>query len=246
MCVAEARARARRAPRIPRPAFLTPFAPSPVPPLPPPADVIQNLPEFDGKRLQSITKEGLQLPDDSGKGKRIDAAYKEEFKPLTVALKKVLGDKVEKVTVSNRLDKTPAVLVTSQFGYSSNMERIMKSQAFANQERGAVMAAKKTLEINPRHPIIAALKSKFDAETNEASSDVEDMARLLYDAALLNSGFSLEDTPAFSSRVYGLVSKGLDLESLDLLPEIEVPEEEPSPSATPAPEAAVEDDEAEL
>lgn len=90
--------------------------------------VIQNLPEFEGKRLQSITKEGLQLPDDGGKGKRLEAAYKEDFKPLTVALKKVLGEKVEKVAVSNRLDKTPAVLVTSQFGYSSNMERIMKSQ----------------------------------------------------------------------------------------------------------------------
>ena len=198
---------------------------------------------------QSITKEGLHLPDESGKGKRLEAAYKEDFKPLTAALKKVLGDKVEKVAVSNRLDKTPAILVTSQFGYSSNMERIMKSQAFANQERGAVMAAKKTLEINPRHPIIVALKGKFDAETNEAAApEIEDMARLLYDAALLNSGFSLDDTAAFSGRIYGLVSQSLDLSSLELVPEMEIPDEPtatPTPSAEPEAEAAL-DDEPEL
>ena len=107
------------------------------------------------------------------------------------------------------------------------------------------MIAKKTLEINPRHPIIVSLKSKFDDETNEAASaDVKDIALLLYDAALLNSGFSLDDTPSFSGRVYGLVGDSLNLDSLDLVPEMELPEEEPSPSAAPpaSPEPEVEAD----
>ncbi len=106
------------------------------------------------------------------------------------------------------------------------------------------MLAKKTLEINPRHPIIVSLKSKFDAETGEASSsDITDIALLLYDAALLNSGFTLEDTPAFSARVYSLVSQNLELGSLELVPEMELPEETPSPSPSAEPEAAAADEE---
>jgi hypothetical protein len=105
--------------------------------------VIQNLPEFGGKRLQSIAKEGLQLPADTPTEKRLEEAYKESFKPLTSYLKKVYGDKVEKVAVSSRLATTPCVLVTSQFGYSANMERILKSQAFADPTRANVMHAKK-------------------------------------------------------------------------------------------------------
>lgn len=110
------------------------------------------------------------------------------------------------------------------------------------------MIAKKTLEINPRHPIIVALKSKFDAETSEAaSSDITDIALLLYDAALLNSGFTLEDTPSFSTRVYSLVSANLQLGSLDLVPEMELPEETPTPSPSPEPaEAASDEEEPEL
>jgi len=97
--------------------------------------VIQNLPEYASKRLQSITKEGLQLPADTPKEKRLEEAYKESYKPLTAYLKKVYGDKVDKVVVSSRLATTPCVLVTSHFGYSANMERILKSQAFADPPR---------------------------------------------------------------------------------------------------------------
>jgi len=184
--------------------------------------VVQNLPEFDSKRLQSITKEGLQLPDDGGKSKRLEEAYKESFKPLTSYLKGVYGDKVEKVTVSNRLATTPCVLVTSQFGYSANMERIMKSQAFADPTRAAVLGSRKIMEVNPRSPIVAELKSRVLANATEDSS-VEDIARLLYDTALLNSGFSLDDNKEFSARVFRLMKAGLSLESLDLLPELELP-----------------------
>jgi len=152
-------------------------------------------------------------------------------------LKTVLGDKVEKVVVSSRLATSPAVLVTSQFGYSANMERIMKSQAFANPEKGAALLAKKTLEVNPRHPIIAALQKRAAADEKAAAGDelVGDIARLLYESALLNSGFSLEDTRAFGARVARLIKGNLALPSLDLLPEMELPAEEPS--ATPAPAA---------
>jgi len=107
---------------------------------------VQNLPEFDGHKLQSITKEGLVLPGDEKDGKRREDVYKEQYQPLINYLKKVYGDKVEKVTVSSRLASAPAVMVTSQYGYSANMERIMKSQAFADPTRAQFLTAKKTFK----------------------------------------------------------------------------------------------------
>jgi len=192
---------------------------------------VQNLPEFDGHKLQSITKEGLVLPGDEKDGKRREEAYRGQYQTLIDYLKKVFGDKVEKVTVSSRLASSPAVLVTSQYGYSANMERIMKSQAFADPTRAQFLVARKTLEINPRHPIIAELKARVgeDAEaaaTGANAEETKDVAKLLYDTALLNSGFSMEDPKDFSARIYRLLKSGLNLASLDLAPEIELPPEE--------------------
>jgi HSP90 family molecular chaperone len=171
----------------------------------------------------------MQLPaDEEGKEKRLEEAYKDAFKPLTTFLKTLYGDKVEKVTVSNRLATTPCVLVTSQFGYSANMERILKSQAFADPSRAAMMHARKIMEVNPRHPIIAELlaRVKRDGEDTEA----KEMGHILYDSSLLYSGFSLEDTAAYSARIFKLVNMGLlgSKASLDLLPEMELPPEEAS------------------
>merc|ERR1719443_1834088 len=203
---------------------------------------IQNLTEFDGKKLQSITKENLKFGDEEEVDKKRAELYTENFKPLTDWMKTVYGDKIEKIIVSNRVVDTPCLLVTSQYGYSANMERIMQSQAFADTKRTQYLVSKKTMEINPRHPIIIELKKR--AEETPEDEDTKDLANLLHDTALLNSGFQMEDTKGFATRMYKLFKAGLSLESLDLAPEIEVPEEEEA-AEEEGEEAEVEDDEGE-
>ena len=119
---------------------------------------LQNLSEYDNKKLQSITKENLKFGDEDETDKKREELYKDSFSPLTDFLKETYGDKVEKVTVSTRLASSPCVLVTGQYGYSANMERIMKAQAFADPSRSKYMVAKRIMEINPRHPIMAQLR----------------------------------------------------------------------------------------
>merc|ERR1719316_979552 len=185
---------------------------------------IQNLTEFDGKKLQSVTKEGLKFGDEEEvDGKRADL-YKEQFKPLTKWLKDLYSETVEKIAVSSRLQDTPCIFVTSQYGYSANMERIMQSQAFADNKRTQYLVSKKTMEINPRHPIVIELKKR--AEENPDSDDTKDFAQLMYDTALLNSGFQMEDATGFAGRMYKLFKAGLSLDSLELAPELEVPDDD--------------------
>jgi len=184
---------------------------------------IQNLTEFDGKKLQSATKENLKFGDEEEVDNKRLKLYKENFKPLVDWLKELYGEKLEKVAVSNRVEKTPVLIVTSQYGYSANMERIMKSQAFADNDRTTTMVSKRTMEINPRHPIIIELmKRASEAPEDEASKD---LAYMLLDTALMNSGFQLEDPKEFAVRMYRLMKNGLDLDSLDLAPELEVPDD---------------------
>jgi len=197
---------------------------------------VQNMPEFDGHRLQSITKENLALPGDSKDEKKREEIYTETYKPLTDYLKKVYGDKVEKIVISNRLASSPCVLVTSQYGYSANLERIMKAQAFADPSRAQFMLSKKTMEINPRHPIVAKLNERATSDAEAGDATTRDLASLLFDAALLNSGFSIDDPKEFSTRLFRLMGTGLSLETLDLQPEVAVP-------ADPEPEAADDEEE---
>jgi heat shock protein beta len=187
---------------------------------------IQNLSEFDGFKLQSVTKEGLKFGDEEEDDKKREALYKENFKPLADFIKDVMGDKVEKVVVSNRLADSPSILVTSQYGYSANMERIMRSQAFSDTDRMKYMLSKKTMEVNPRHPLIAHMNELAAEDDAEDNNDLRQNVHLLYDTALLNSGFQMDDPKAFAQRMYSLMKSGFELDSLDLLPEIEVPEEE--------------------
>merc|ERR1712224_212562 len=200
---------------------------------------IQNLTEFDGKKLQSITKENLKFGDEGEIDKKRTELYTENFKPLTEWMKNVYGDKVEKISVSNRVVDTLCLLVTSQYGYSANMERIMQSQAFADNKRTSYLVSKKTLEINPRHPIMIELKKR--AEESPDNEDTKDLAWILHDTALLNSGFPVSDAKQFSGRMYRMLKNGLALDSLDLVPEIEVPEEEVEEEEDTE-EATVEDD----
>lgn len=187
---------------------------------------IQHVTEFEGKKLQSVTKEGLKFGDeDEDLEKKREKAYKDAFKPLTDYLKKAYGDAVTKVVVSKRIATTPCIVVTSQYGNSANMERIMRSQAFTDQQKTQYMASQKTLEINPRHKIVAELNAIVAADKDD--DDTEDMAWLLLDNALMQSGFPVYDVQKFNDRMLRSVFKaGLNLESFELNPEIEVPEEE--------------------
>jgi len=182
--------------------------------------LVQSLTEFDGTPLQAITKEGLDLGD-KDKLKKQEA----EFEPLTTWLKTVYGDKVEKVTVSNRIAKSPCVLVSGQYGWSANMERIMKAQTFANSDEATHLHSKKTMEINPRHPIIKELAAKAAEHEGETQpQNLVDLANLLYDSALLSSGFAMRDTHDFSKRIQRVISNGL---AIDPNAEVEAePEEE--------------------
>jgi len=185
---------------------------------------VQNLTEFDGKKLKSATKEGLKFGDESEEDKKREKLYTDNFATTTKWMKDLYGDKVEKVVISNRLSSTPCMLVTSQYGYSANMERIMKSQAFADPSRTAYMGSKKTMEINPRHPLVTEINKRVGE--NAESEDTKNMAWLLFDAALMQSGFAMDDPKEFAERMYSLMKQGMNLDSLDLEPEIEVPEEE--------------------
>merc|ERR1712003_583791 len=173
---------------------------------------IQQLKEFDGKKLLSATKEGLQIEEDEDEKKAFEEA-KAKSEGLCKLMKEVLDDKVEKVVVSNRLADSPCCLVTGEYGWSANMERIMKAQALRDSSQSAYMSSKKTLEINPTNSIITALRGKADADQSDKT--VRDLIWLLYDTSLLTSGFSLDEPATFSSRIHRLVKLGLSLEDDD-------------------------------
>lgn len=171
-----------------------------------------------------MTKEGLKFGDENDElVKKRTKAYKETFKPLTKYLKETLGGKVAKVSVSQRVEKTPSVIVTSQYGHTANMERIMRAQTFSSQDSLKAMASQKTLELNPRHPIIITLNKL--AQESPDDQNTKDMAQLVFETALLSSGFTNDDTEGFAERMYRVLASNMDLKNLDLASEITVEEE---------------------
>jgi len=170
---------------------------------------VQQLKEFEGKKLLSATKEGLQMAEDEDEKKAFEEA-KEKAEGLCKLMKEVLDDKVEKVVVSNRLADSPCCLVTGEFGWSANMERIMKAQALRDASQSAYMTSKKTMEINPQNSIIVALREKADADQSDKT--VKDLIWLMYDTSLLTSGFSLDEPATFASRIHRLVKLGLSID----------------------------------
>jgi len=170
---------------------------------------VQQLKEFDGHKLVSVTKEGLELPEDDDEKKRKEE-QKKEFEKLCKIVKEILGDKVEKVNIGTRIVNSPCVLVTGEFGWSANMERIMKAQALRDNSMPTFMTAKKSMELNPGHPIVQELKKKV--EVDEHDKTVKDLVWLIFDTSLLTSGFSLEEPTSFASRIFRMIKLGLNID----------------------------------
>ncbi|CAF3242701.1 unnamed protein product [Rotaria socialis] len=173
---------------------------------------VQQLKEFDGKKLVSVTKEGLELPEDEEEKKKREQD-KEKYETLCKVMKDILDKKIEKVVVSNRLVSSPCCVVTSQYGWSASMERIMKAQALRDTSTMGYMAAKKHLEINPDHSIIKTLKLKVDQDKNDKS--VKDLVTLLYETSLLASGFTLELPQQHADRIFRMIKLGLGIDEED-------------------------------
>jgi len=170
---------------------------------------VQQLKEYEGKKLISVTKEGLKITESEEEKKSFEEE-KASTEPLLKLMKEVLGDKVEKVVVSNRLENAPCVLVTGEFGWSANMERIMKAQALRESSTSSYMMSRKTLEINPFNPIVRSLRDKIKADQSDKT--VKDVVWMLFDTSLLTSGFSLDEPTTFANRIHRLIKLGLSID----------------------------------
>jgi molecular chaperone HtpG len=173
---------------------------------------VQQLKEFDGKSLICVTKEGLKFDESLEEQKNWEQCV-EEFKPLTTKIKTILGDKVEKVVLSERVVDSPCVLVTGEFGWSANMERIMKAQALRDSNMSSYMMSKKTMEINPHHIIIKTLKERYAKDEN--SNVLTDLVNLIFESSLIASGFNIEEPATFVNRINNMIKLGLSLDETE-------------------------------
>merc|ERR1712227_425351 len=165
-----------------------------------------------GKKILNITKEGLKIEKSDEEQKEWEEK-KAACENLCKLVKEVLGDKTEKVVVTDRLSSSPCCLVTGEYGWSANMERIMKAQALKDSSMSGYMASKKTMEVNPMHPIIDALRARADEDKNDKT--VKDLIWLLFDTSLLTSGFALDEPTTFAGRIHRMIKLGLSIDEDD-------------------------------
>merc|ERR1712027_102064 len=196
---------------------------------------LQKLADYEGKKFVSIQKADVKLDETEEEKKRF-SKVKDMYKPLTDWWKDSLTDftekgamkdagvKIEKVELSKRLTESPVVVVTSQFGYSAQQEKVMKAQAFQNKDQIQMMSGRKTLEVNPNHPVVIDLLGRVKADKDDKVA--VDTAQVLFQAALIESGYDISDASALVNRVYRLMSKELGVAPDAPLTEVEVPEEE--------------------
>merc|ERR1712232_1492994 len=196
---------------------------------------LQKLADYEGKKFVSIQKADVKLDETEEEKKRF-TKIKDMYKPLTDWWKEKLTDltekgamkdagvKVEKVELSKRLTESPVVVVTSQFGYSAQQERVMKAQSFQNKDQVSMMSGRKTLEVNPNHPVIVDLLAKVKSDKTDAAA--LDTAQVLFQTALIESGYEIADPSALVNRVYRLMSKELGVDPDAPMKEVEVPEDD--------------------
>merc|ERR1712190_54884 len=196
---------------------------------------IQKLADYEGKKFVSIQKADVKLDETEEEKKRF-TKLKDMYKPLTDWWKEKLTDltekgamkdagvKLEKVEISKRLTESPVVVVTSQFGYSAQQEKVMKAQSFQNKDQIGMMSGRKTLEVNPNHPVVVDLLNKV--KTDKEDKAALDTAHVLFQTALIESGYEIADPSALVNRVYRLMSKELGVDPDAPLKEVEVPEDE--------------------
>merc|ERR1712205_257916 len=161
--------------------------------------------------------------DESEDEKKAFEELKADYEPLCKLMKEILGDKTEKVVVSERLTDAPCCLVTGEYGWTANVERIMRAQALRDNSMSTYMTSKKTMEVNPDHPIIKELVKKSDADRGDKT--VKDLIYLLFDTALLVSGFTLDEPNTFAGRLHRMIKLGLSIDDdgdeEEAMPELE-------------------------
>ncbi|OQV24237.1 Endoplasmin [Hypsibius exemplaris] len=176
---------------------------------------MQSLPEFEGKKFQNAAKEGLKLGESDKSKKRLEELQK-QYEPLTQWLQdKVLKEKIDKAVISERLTQSPCALVAKSYGWTGNMERIMRAQAYAKAKDSTqefYATQKKTLELNPGHPIVKDLLRRVEADPEDDVA--KDLALVMYESSAIRSGFAVPDTVGFFERVEKMLRRGLDI-SLD-------------------------------
>lgn len=183
----------------------------------------QHLSEYEKRKVKSISKEDVNVLDSDELAKKKLQKLKEMYKPLTDWYKNYLGRQVEKVSISNKLVDSPLFIFTSQYGYSAQMEKINKAQAFSNQEKApSYMLAKKTLELNPNHPVMKEMLNQLKENDGELSASSAEYADLLFQMAIINSGFSVENPMDLTEPLEKLIKVGFGLERDAPVEEIEV------------------------
>jgi len=204
---------------------------------------VQHLTEFEGKRLINASREGLKL-DEGEKDKKREEKYKELFKPLLDFAKDTLGKKVEKVSISKHLVQSPVVVLSADYGWTAQMEKVMKSQAFADQSKFEFMKSKRMFEINPRHPMIVELNSRLQSKP-EGDEQLTDMVMSLYLSAVVSAGYQLmpDDAQDFAERVGRMVGSGLEVAAdAELAPELEIADEPDDADSEEAEDEEADDD----
>jgi heat shock protein beta len=208
----------------------------------------QHLTEYEKRKVKSISKDDVQLLDQNDEvAKKKLQKLKEMYKPLTEWWKKFLGKDVEKVIVSNKLEDDPLFILTSQYGFSATMEKVNKAQAFQNQERAAsYMLAKKTLEINPHHSVMKQMLQKVkESEEGDLDEEIQDMAKVLYNMALLNSGFNIDNPSDFTVPLQKLINVGFGFNREEPVKEIEIEIDEEEEDSLETKEVALDEDDIE-
>merc|ERR1712156_1401242 len=199
---------------------------------------VQQLKEYDGKKLVNVPKEGLDLGLSEDEKKEFEEK-KTAFEGLCKKMKEILGDKVEEVLIGNRMTDSPASLVTTEYGWSANMQRIMKAQVLRDSQMSSFMVGKKKMEINPDHTIMQELNKKFTADASDRT--VKDLVWLLFETAMLTSGFTLDEPVNFAKRIHKLIKLGLSIDEDDDDEDEEVEAEEALPTLEEVEDNAMEE-----